>query len=71
MNVATISYYFGGKVKLFAYLMELYWADLVELCCGFLQQEEISMGVALQFCKQFLLKQMNSSGIIRSEQIMY
>ena len=29
------------------------------------------MEVALQFCKQFLLKQMNSSGIIRSEQIMY
>lgn len=71
VNVATISYYFGGKAQLFAYLMELYWADLIELCNDFLAKTEITKEDACQFCIRFMKKQMDSTGVIRSEQIMY
>lgn len=71
VNVATISYYFGGKAQLFSYLMEVYWKDLIELCENFLEKETITKEDAFTFCKSFLLKEMDSTGIIRSEQSMY
>lgn len=71
VNVATISYYFGGKAQLFSYLMELHWADLIELCNELLEKPEITKEDSYQFCLRFMKKQMNSTGIIRSEQIMY
>lgn len=71
VNVATISYYFGGKTQLFSYLMDLYWEDLIELCNEVISKEEITKEEVYEFCIRFLKKQMNSTGIIRSEQIMY
>lgn len=71
VNVAAISYYFGGKAELFAYMMELYWQDLVDLCTEILEKEEITPKEAKVFCARFVRKEMSSTGILRSEQIMY
>ena len=71
VNVATISYYFGGKAQFFSYLMELHWADLIELCNELLEKTEITKEDSYQFCLRFMKKKMDSTGIIRSEQIMY
>lgn len=71
VNVATISYYFGGKAQLFSYLMESYWADLIELCNELIARQEITKEDSYEFCMRFMKKQMNSKGMVRSEQIMY
>jgi Transcriptional regulator len=71
VNVAAISYYFKGKAGLFSCMMEQYWEDLRLLCVEILQQEKISKEEAKNFCLRFLKKEMNSTGILRSEQIMY
>lgn len=71
VNVAAISYYFGGKAELFSSMMEQYWEDLRLLCLKILDQKRISKEEAKDFCLRFMQKEMNSTGILRSEQIMY
>ncbi len=71
VNVAAISYYFGGKADLFSCMMEQYWEDLRALCIEILRKEKITKEEAKDFCLRFMKKEMNSTGILRSEQIMY
>jgi len=71
VNVAAISYYFGGKTDLFFYMMEQYWEDLRQLCLEILNLQLITKEQAKNFCLRFMKKEMMSTGILRSEQIMY
>jgi AcrR family transcriptional regulator len=71
VNVAAISYYFSGKAGLFSYMMEQYWEDLSLLCMEILMQEKITKEEAKNFCIRFMKKEMSSTGILRSEQVMY
>lgn len=71
VNVAAISYYFGGKAGLFSLMMEKYWQDITLLCKEIIEKEDMSKEEAKSFCLRFMKKQMNSTGILRSEQIMY
>ncbi len=71
VNVAAISYYFSGKAGLFASMMEQYWEDLRSLCMEILAKKELSKEDAKGFCQRFLEKELRSTGILRSEQIMY
>lgn len=71
VNVAAISYHFGGKAELFSCMMERYWEDLRGLCIEILAQEKISKPEAKNYCLRFMEKEMCSTGILRSEQIMY
>lgn len=71
VNVAAISYYFGGKVGLFSRMMEKYWNDITLLCQEIISKEEMSKDEAKDFCLRFMEKEMRSTGILCSEQIMY
>lgn len=71
VNVAAINYYFGGKAELFAYMMELYWNDLVKLCEDILNDESLDKSKARLYCERYIRKEIASTGILRSEQIMY
>ncbi len=71
VNVAAINYYFGGKAELFAYMMELYWEELCVICREILAENEMTKEKAKGFCLRFLKKEMSSTGILRSEQVMY
>ncbi|RDU23634.1 TetR/AcrR family transcriptional regulator [Anaerosacchariphilus polymeriproducens] len=71
VNIAAISYYFGGKSELFSSMMEQYWEDLKLLCMEILEQESISNLDAKNFCLRYMEKEMSSTGILRSEQVMY
>jgi AcrR family transcriptional regulator len=71
VNVAAISYYFGGKSVLFSIMMEKYWMDITLLCKEIIDKEDVSKEEAKNFCLRFMKKQMSSTGILRSEQIMY
>ena len=71
VNVAAISYYFGGKSGLFSCMMEKYWEEIVFLCMEIINKEDMSKEEAKKFCLRFMKKEMNSTGILRSEQIMY
>lgn len=71
VNLAAISYYFDGKAGLFSCMMEQYWEDLRQLCLEILIQDKITREDAKNFCLRFLKKEMSSTGILRSEQVMY
>lgn len=71
VNVAAISYYFGGKAGLFSRMMEKYWKDITLLCVEIISKEEMSKEEAKNFCLRFMKKEMSSTGILRSEQVMY
>ncbi|MDF3000715.1 MAG: transcriptional regulator, TetR family [Bacillota bacterium] len=71
VNIAAISYYFGGKSGLFSIMMEKYWQDITLLCMEIIDKEIMSKEEAKDFCLRFMKKQMNSTGILRSEQVMY
>lgn len=71
VNSAAISYYFQGKVPLFCEAMRQYWAQMIAVYEQILKKEQITDKEAEAFCLQILNYELNSTGILRSEQSMY
>lgn len=71
VNVAAINYYFGDKTKLFQELMELYWNDLMKIFSKLLQEETLNEEKVSLYAEQILCYQLKSTGVLRSEQVMY
>lgn len=71
VNVAAINYYFGDKTKLFHKLMELYWNDMMRIYVEILEEEALSEEKVVAFGERILRYELKSTGILRSEQVMY
>ena len=71
VNVAAINYYFGDKTKLFHELMELYWDSMMQIYLEILQEETLNEEKVCSFGERILRYELKSTGILRSEQVMY
>ncbi len=71
INIASISYYFGGKAQLFHKMMERYWAEMIDIYQLILNDTAITRDKAEEYCIQILRFEMKSTGVLRSEQVMY
>jgi AcrR family transcriptional regulator len=71
VNVAAVNYHFGNKTKLFNLLMEEYWEEMMGFYKELLEVKEITMDTAIAFGIKVLKFELRSTGILRSEQVMY
>ncbi len=71
VNIAAINYHFGNKTKLFNLLMESYWREMMVFYEELLTTQEITIDYAIAFGIKVLKFELCSTGILRSEQVMY
>lgn len=71
VNVAAINYYFGGKTQLFHELMANYWAQMMDIYRAILSEPFINTEKAILYSTKILRIQLQSTGVLRSEQVMY
>lgn len=71
VNVASVSYYFNGKAQLFHQLMERYWADMMSIYGSILADSDIDFDKAVRYGTAILNFELQSTGVLRSEQVMY
>lgn len=71
VNVAAVNYHFGNKTMLFNLLMEKYWEEMMGYYRELLEVKEITMDIAIAFGIKVLKFELRSTGILRSEQVMY
>ncbi len=71
VNVAAVNYHFGNKTRLFNLLMGKYWDEMMAFYRELLEVKEITMDIAIDFGIKVLKYELHSTGVLRSEQVMY